>query len=90
MNNYRRKMIDRVQTDIQTILGMLENVQSDIEEIKEDEEMCYDNLPESIQESWRGECMQEAIEHFEDAVDNIAECIESLENCDGDLEEAKE
>ena len=90
MNNYTRKMIDRVQTDIQTILGMLENVQDDIECIKEDEEMCYDNLPESIQESWRGECMQEAIKHLEYAVDDIVECIESLESCDGDLEEAKE
>lgn len=89
MNNYRRKWIDKVQADIQTILGMLEFVQSDIEEIKEGEEICYDNVPESIQESWKGECMQEAIDHLEEAVDYIAETIEQLENCDGSLEEAK-
>ena len=47
--------------------------------MKEDEEDKFDNMPEGLQESERGEAMQEAIEQLETACDNLDEVISALE-----------
>ena len=41
--------------------------------------MTFDNFPESLQESERGEAMQEAIDNMESALDSIDEAISSVE-----------
>ena len=41
--------------------------------------MTFDNFPESLQESVRGEAMQEAIDNMESALDSIDEAISSVE-----------
>lgn len=48
MNKARR-------SDIQKIIERLEEIRDDIEAVKDEEEEAYENLPESLQESERGE-----------------------------------
>lgn len=72
MNNTRRKEISK-------ILTVLKTLQSDIENIKDDEEYSYDNLPEGFQDSDRGGRMQEAIENLDGALESIEESINYLE-----------
>ena len=67
MNKERRKSIER-------IVDKLYEIQADLAWVRNDEEEAYDNLPEGIQSSERGDAMQEAI----DAMDNV----------DGSLQEA--
>lgn len=55
--------------------------QSFLEEMKDEEESKFDNMPEGIQESERGEAMQEAI-------DKLDEIINTLESITDDLDDA--
>jgi len=72
MNKQRRKSIESVH-------DRLMEAQADIEEIKDEEETAYDNLPEGIQYSERGEAMQEAVDTLSSAYDSIQDAIDYLE-----------
>lgn len=54
------------------------DLQTSLEEIKDEEQECYDNLPEGIQCSERGDAMTEAVEYMETAYDNIQEAIDNI------------
>lgn len=65
MNKQRRKQIA-------VAIELIEQAQAILEEVKEDEQEAFDNLPESIQLSERGELMEEYIytlESFQYALD---------------------
>jgi len=79
MNANRRKQIAEVIESIKALDDRIDEIMCFIEEIKDDEEECFDNLPDSLQESERGEAMQEAI-------DNLDSAYSELESIDtGDL-----
>ena len=65
--------------DIEKLIEKLDEVKTDLEFMQEDEESKYDNLPEGIQDSERGDAMQEAIEYLGYAVDSIDEAIDNLQ-----------
>ena len=46
----------------------------------QEEEESFDNLPESLQESERGEAMENAISNLDDAVTYLGEVIDYLES----------
>ena len=54
-----------------------------IDMVLSEEQEAYDNLPESLQESERGEAMQAAIDAMESAMDSCEEAEESLEEAQG-------
>lgn len=56
----------------------LERIKSEIEDMQTEEECKFDNLPEGIQESERGERILDAIENLGYSVDSIEEAIDSL------------
>ena len=47
----------------------------------EEEQEAFDNMPESLQDSERGEQMNDCIDMLDDAVDEIACLIDTLEEC---------
>lgn len=72
MNNARRKALN-------SIIERLENLQTDLQGILEEEQGAYDALPEGLQASERGEAMETAIDNLEEAVsmfDDLAELIQ--------------
>ena len=71
MNKSRRNAINR-------LIGQLEEIQTAIEDVSAEEEECYDNLPESLRDSERGEMMSDAIESLQSAYDACDEVISSL------------
>lgn len=71
MNKARRKWIDKI-TD------KLLEIQTDLEDCRNEEEEAYDNMPESLQDSERGQAMQEAISAMEDADSSIQDAIDYL------------
>jgi len=77
MNKSRRARIE-------IIIQQIEDITSDIDLIREEEETAYDNLPESIQESNRGEIMSEAISDLEDAISYLEDVSEYLNNAKGE------
>lgn len=71
MNNTRRKQI-------QEIIDKLEELKSDVEMLKDEEQEAFDNLPEGIQASERGEAMETAAYNLEEAYDYMDSVIDSL------------
>ena len=72
MNNERRKKIEKIREDLDGLMAL-------VEELAEEEQEAFDNLPESLQDTERGEAMQTAI----DNLDNLQNSLEEAgEYCD--------
>lgn len=71
MNNKRRNRIYQ-------LIAEIEAVRTAIEEIKDEEQESFDNLPESIQYSERGERMEEIIQIFDDCDSSFEEITDHL------------
>lgn len=74
MNKERRKVLSNAIELLETAKSYVEDAYALVETCKDDEEECYDNLPEGIQESERGEALQENV----DDLDNIYMELESI------------
>lgn len=72
MNNARRKNLTNIRARI-------EELKSDLELLLEEEQEAFDNMPESIQYSDRGETMEEGISALEDAVSSLEESMEYID-----------
>ena len=76
MNRKRRKKID-------AIIDALHQAMTSIEEIIEEEQESFDNLPETIQEGDQGAIMEEAINSLETARDELEPVLDYLEEAKG-------
>lgn len=72
MNKNRRNAIS-------DIYDKLIDIQSDLESIRDEEQEAFDNLPESIQYSERGERMEEYISSLDEALDYVGYAVDSLD-----------
>ena len=72
MNQMKRNILRKARS-------MLENASELVIQVRDDEQDSFDNLPEGIQESERGQKMEEAIDAMDSAMDSISEAIEHLE-----------
>lgn len=71
MNKQRRKIIN----DNINILG---SIKSNLESILSDEEYSFENMPENLQGSIRGEESENAIDMLSEAIDNLENAMSSL------------
>ena len=71
MNKERRQKIKKVISD-------LENIQTEVANVLDDEETTYDNMPESLQSSINGMTSEEAINGLQEAMDNIETIVDAL------------
>lgn len=67
MNKIRRKKLEEVRTLIEKVDGLLQ-------EIRDDEQEAFDNLPEALQGGERGEAMEAAM----DAMDEVLSDLEGV------------
>jgi flagellar biosynthesis chaperone FliJ len=72
MNKKRRE-------EIQKIRDIFEEKKEELECLKDEEQECYDNLPEPIQAGERGDTMQENIDNLDYAISNIEDAISNLD-----------
>ena len=72
MNAQRRKKLQKA-------VELLNEAMSIIEYAKDEEQECFDNLPEGIQYSERGTTMEDNIYNLEEIIDNISDTIDTLE-----------
>ena len=94
MNNQRRKRLNNISVRIGRIavpadIDELESIKSEIEDVLWDEQMAFDNMPESLQDSMRGEMSQDAQSNMEDAISRIDDFIADYEN-EADNEETED
>ncbi len=76
MNKDRRKQL-------QDCIAKLDEVQNEVDCLKDDEQEYYDNMPEGLQQGEKGqkseECcsaLDEAVSDIQSAIENISEAIE--------------
>jgi hypothetical protein len=73
MNNDRRNQLGR-------IIERLRDAHADLVAVIDDEQSYYDNMPESLQSSDKGDASQEAIDNLSSAGDSIESAISDLES----------
>ena len=87
MNNQRRKDLNNIAAAMENVhvdIEELEGIKSDIEMVLMDEEMAFENMPENLQYSMRGEASQEAQDNMNEAIDLIDEFISDYEDYETD------
>lgn len=73
MNKARRKALDEVISKIEEAKELLENLQAEEEEYR-------DNIPENLQGSERYEAADAAVDNMSSAADALDEAISSIES----------
>lgn len=71
MNKMRRRTI-------KSLVEQMEAIKSEFENLFDEEQDAYYNMPESLQYSERGETMSEGIEVLSDTYDTIGDIIDTL------------
>lgn len=77
MNNTRRKAIAK-------IAERLEELKTDFELLRDEEQEAFDNLPEGIQESERGEHMENIIYNMEEVLENLESAFDTMNAIEDD------
>lgn len=72
MNKDKRKRI-------QNIIDQLTDLGTEIEEIQNEEQEAYDNIPESLQEGEKGERMSDAINNLDSSFCSLGDAISYLD-----------
>lgn len=71
MNRQRRKRIEKISMT-------LEDLFEEIQALQEEEQEAYDNMPEALQSSERGDAISGAIGNLESAASSLEEASEYL------------
>ena len=72
MNKERR-------TKLKDLIGRIEELQSEIETLKDEEDDYFSNMPESLQQGEKGQAAEAAVEALTSAVDSFADIISNIE-----------
>lgn len=85
VNKARRKTIGEISARISDLEGTLQEITSEIESVLAEEQDAYDNMPESLQESDRGQASEAALDALDEAktavetmLDTLTEAVEAL------------
>ncbi|URC17912.1 hypothetical protein SEA_GARDENB_55 [Microbacterium phage GardenB] len=88
MNKQRRKDIEAIISKLADLEALKNEVQEAIEQVRDEEQEYYDNMPEGLQQSDRGYQAEEAANQLDEAASMLDDLdIDSLR---GNLETAAE
>lgn len=71
MNKIRRKALRAIITKLEELETIRSAIREELEEIMDEEQEALDNMPESLQESERGQQMQEYIDSISSVMDDL-------------------
>lgn len=90
MNNERRKELKKATELCEEAQNKLQEAKEIVECCREEEEECYDNLPESLQDGEKGSLMQDAMDNMGEFIDGCDDVINEIDGLYGYLESAGE
>lgn len=73
-------MNKEVRTKLESVSKELSDIQSNLESIAVDEENKFDNLSEGLQQSDRGQAMQQAADELNEAASYVESAAQELQN----------
>lgn len=92
MNNNRRKKIKDIEQNILYCISnkiynilLFSSIKENILTVLTEEEEAYENYPENLQNSFRGEAMQDAIRYLEESIQNLEDIIENINKEENDI-----
>ena len=85
MNKQRRRALDEVHSKLMTIVDELERAQRELSDIKDEEQDALWNMPDSLQESERGQRIDEIVGILDEADCTIDEARSNIEEAMGNL-----
>ena len=71
MNTQRRKTLARITAELESSAAALE-------EVMDDEREAYDNMPEGLQETERGQRLDQNADELEDVIDILREAVDAI------------
>lgn len=71
MNKIRRKALEAIITRLEELETLRSAIREELEEIMDEEQEALDNMPESLQDSERGQQMQEYIDAMSGVLDDL-------------------
>lgn len=71
MNANRRKELEKV-------IALIKDAEGQLDILKCEEQEAFDNMPESLQYSEKGERMEEVISYLEDSFSDLGSAIENI------------
>lgn len=72
MNGPRRKQIEALS-------DRLTDLRADLEQLRDEEQEYYDNMPDSLRDGEKGQKAENAVQAMEDTLNNIDEAVAYLE-----------
>lgn len=75
MNAYRRKALKLIITKLEELESLASEIKEELQEVTDDEQEAYYNMPESLQSSDRGEQMSEYI----DGMQQVCDILDSID-----------
>lgn len=84
MNNDRRKEIGKIKDRLEEAAAALEDIKSDVESLRDEEQEYFDNMPESFHNADKGQVAQDAITELDNAISaiddfDVADIVNNLE-----------
>lgn len=73
MNAQRRKALKAVITKLEDLDSLRQEIKEELEDVMDEEQESFDNMPEGLQESDRGQQMQEYISTIEGVIDDLSD-----------------
>jgi prefoldin subunit 5 len=89
MNNEQRKRLTDIQNQIVSFDDSIDTLRLELEDLMDEERNKFDNLPEGLQQSEKGEKIDECATTLESAMDELESAIDSLKSAFDLIEEAK-
>ena len=90
MNKARRKTIAELRERLDALKAQADDLESEIETIRDEEQEYFDNMPESLQGGDKGQAAEEAVSHLDTALDAIQEVVSQAEAASDALDSAAE
>lgn len=80
MNKQRRKQLAEAIEKLEKAIAMLEEAKETVECVTEEEQEAFDNMPESLQCSERGEMTLDNVGTLEEITSNIESYIDEIQD----------
>jgi predicted ribosome quality control (RQC) complex YloA/Tae2 family protein len=86
MNQIRRNKISQSLEQLRSSLQAAENTLCELREMQEEERESFENLPENLQQSDKGQTIDQIANDLEEAIDSIESSLQEIENDASNIE----
>ena len=90
MNAPRRKNLAKIIAAIEELKSQLDDQNTELEDLNDDEQTAFSNMPENLEGSERYERAETAASALEEALEALQEALDQLDTCVESINEAIE